>query len=61
MLSKEVSSAILKFFGMTWPGIEPYSPGQSANSQPNDPIPDLKDIQFLYAIYITLFSVGEKL
>ena len=34
MLSKEVSSTILKVFGMTQPGIEPRSPGPLANTLP---------------------------
>ena len=32
MLSKEVSSTILKVFGMTRPGIEPRSPGPLVNT-----------------------------
>ena len=32
VLSKEVSSTILKVLGMTWPGIEPRSPGSLANT-----------------------------
>ena len=34
VLSKEVSSTILKVFGMTRPGIEPRSPGPLANTLP---------------------------
>ena len=34
VLSKEVSSTILKVFGMSWPGIEPKSPGPLANTLP---------------------------
>ena len=34
VLSKEVSSTILKVFGMTWPGIEPRSTGPLANTLP---------------------------
>ena len=34
VLSKEVSSTILKVFGMTRPGIEPRSPRQLSNSLP---------------------------
>ena len=34
VLSKEVSSSIFKVFGMTWPGIEPWSPGALANTLP---------------------------
>ena len=36
MLSKEVSSPILKVFGMTRPGIEPRTPGPLANTLPTD-------------------------
>ena len=32
MLSKEASSTIFWVFGMTWPGIEPRSPGSLANT-----------------------------
>ena len=32
VLSKEVSSTIFKVFGMTWPMIEPRSPGPLANT-----------------------------
>ena len=32
MLSKLVSSIIIWVFGMTWPGIEPQSPGQLVNT-----------------------------
>ena len=32
VLSMEVSSIILKVFGMTWPGIEPWSHGPLANT-----------------------------
>ena len=32
VLSKEISSAIFKVFGMTRPGIEPWSPGLFANT-----------------------------
>ena len=34
LLSKEVSSTILKVFGMMWPGIEPRSTGPLANTLP---------------------------
>ena len=34
VLSKEVSSTIFKVFGMTWPRIEPRSPGPLANTLP---------------------------
>ena len=34
VLSKEPSSTILKVFGMTWPGIEPKSPGLLVNTLP---------------------------
>ena len=34
MLSKEVSSTVLKVFGMTQPGIEPRSPEPLANKDP---------------------------
>ena len=37
VLSKEVSSTIFKVFGMTWPGIEPKSPGPLANALPIRP------------------------
>ena len=32
VLSKKVSSTIFKVFGITWPGIEPRSPGSLANT-----------------------------
>ena len=38
VLSKEVSSTILKVFGMTLPGIELRSPGQLANTLPTRPM-----------------------
>ena len=38
MLSKEVSSAIFKVFGMTRPGIEPRSPEPLANTLPTRPM-----------------------
>ena len=38
VLSKEVSSTILKVFGMTRPGIEPRSPGPLVNTLPTKPI-----------------------
>ena len=38
MLSKEVSSTILKVFGMMWPGIEPRSPGPLENTLPTMPM-----------------------
>ena len=41
VLSKEVSSTILKVFGMTRPGIEPRSPGLLANTLPTRPISQL--------------------
>ena len=34
VLSKEALSTIFKVFGMTWPGIEPRSPGPLANTLP---------------------------
>ena len=34
VLIKEVSSTIFKVFGMTWPGIEPRSPGPLVNTLP---------------------------
>ena len=38
VLSKNVSSTILKVFGMTRPGIEPRSPGPLANTLPTRPM-----------------------
>ena len=38
MLSKDISSTIFLFFGMTRPGIEPQSPGPLANTLPNRPM-----------------------
>ena len=38
LLSKEVSSNILKVFGMTWPGIEPRPPRTLANTLPTRPM-----------------------
>ena len=38
VLSKEVSSTILKVFGMTRPGTEPRSPGPLANTLPSRPM-----------------------
>ena len=38
VLSKEVSSTIFKVFGITWPGIEPRSPGPLANTLPTRPM-----------------------
>ena len=32
MLSKELSSTIFWVFGMTWPGIDPQSPGLPGNT-----------------------------
>ena len=38
VLNKEVSSTIFKVFGMTRPGIEPWSPGPLANTLPTGPV-----------------------
>ena len=43
MLSKEVSSTIFKVFGMTWPGIEPGSPGPLANTLLSWPMAERSD------------------
>ena len=43
MLSKVVSSTILKVFGMTRPGIEPRSPGPLANTLTAGPMSRLVD------------------
>ena len=43
MLSKEVSSTILKVFGMTRPGIEPRSLGPLANTLPTRPMSRLNE------------------
>ena len=42
MLGKEVSTTILKVFGMTRPGIEPRSPGPLANTLPTSPMSRLE-------------------
>ena len=38
VLSKEVSSTIFKVFGISWPGIEPRSPGSLVNTLPTGPM-----------------------
>ena len=52
LLSKEVSSTILKVFGMTRPGIEPRSPGPLANTLPTRTMSRLRTIK-----YQLLFSI----
>ena len=64
MLSKEVSNAILKVFGMTRPWIEPRSPGPLVNTLPIWPMSDLKCVvaiklllenQDRVSVYFSLF------
>ena len=51
VLNKEVSSTILKVFGITQPGIEPRSPGPLTNTLPTRPICRMKrvDIDLLFS------------
>ena len=54
VLSKEVSSTVLKVFGMTRPGIEARSHGPLANTQPTRPM------SWLSYIYIYEMSMWTK-
>ena len=56
MLRKEVSSTIFKVFGMTPPGIEPWSPGPLSNSLPTRPMSS-----FLALIKIILMLLLSRL
>ena len=55
MLSKVVSSTILKVFGMTQHGIEPRSPGPLANTLPTRPMQS--EIRIIFKI-LTQFAVS---
>ena len=60
MLSKEVSSTISKVLDMTWPGIEPMSPGSLANTLPTRPMSRLNSTTtFLTRIDLTLNNPGR--
>ena len=62
VLSNEVSSTIFKVFGMTWPGIEPRSPGSLANILPTRPMSQLNNITELNElIYAGAKLVCEKI
>ena len=60
-LSKEVSSTILKVFGITWPGIEPRSPGPLANSLPTRPMKNPKWVDRPLKSIKTSLSFGVRL
>ena len=62
VLSKEVSSTIFKVFGMTRPGIEPWSPGLLANTKRTqtmslEQIKNCTMIFFLYKFILFIFFV----
>ena len=51
LLSKEASSTIFRVFGMTRPGIEPWSPGSMANILPTRPMGRyVRKLESLYSI-----------
>ena len=58
VLSKEVSSTTFKVFGMTWPGIEPRSPGSLANTLPTRPMnPHNKCQKIIESVVISLYQI----
>ena len=61
MLSKEVLSTIFQVFGMTRPGIEPWSPGPLANTLPTRPIVDEFNLQLYYNVYFQTKTFWENM
>ena len=55
LLSKEISSTILKIFGMTRPRIEPLSPGPLANTLPTSPINRLSKYRQLHIYWRNIY------